>query len=74
VPRELPRGRLARPGGQQRTDAARVREPRQFSREGGRHTLYVNREAQRSSTLPRHTEIPHKIARKTCKDLGVDPP
>ena len=47
---------------------------REFLREGSRHTVYVNREAQRPSTVPRHTEIPDKLARKICKDLGVPPP
>jgi len=46
----------------------------EFLREGSRHTVYVNRDAQRSSTVPRHTEIPDKLARKLCKDLGVPPP
>jgi mRNA interferase HicA len=46
----------------------------EFQREGNRHTVYVNREAQRSSTIPRHTEIPDKLARKICKDLGIPVP
>jgi mRNA interferase HicA len=46
----------------------------EFLREGSWHTVYVNREAQRSSTVPRCTEIPEKLARKICKDLGVPPP
>jgi mRNA interferase HicA len=50
----------------------------EFLREGSRHTVYVNREAQRSSTIPRpiprHTEISDKLARKICKDLGIPPP
>ena len=46
----------------------------EFLREGSRHTVYVNREAQSSSTVPRHTEMPDKLATKICKDLGVPPP
>jgi mRNA interferase HicA len=46
----------------------------EFLREGSRHTVYVNRKAQRSSTVPRHAEIPDKLARKICKDLGVPSP
>lgn len=46
----------------------------EFLREGSRHTVYVNREAQRTSTIPRRSEIPEKLARKICKDLGVPPP
>ncbi len=46
----------------------------EFLREGGRHTVYVNREASRSSTVPRHSEITNNLIRKICKDLGVPPP
>ena len=48
----------------------------EFLREGSSHTVYVNREAQRSSTIPRHTEmeISDKLARKIRKDLGIPPP
>ena len=46
----------------------------EFLREGSRHTVYVNRDAQRSSTVPRNTEIPDNLAKKICKDLGVPPP
>jgi mRNA interferase HicA len=43
----------------------------EFLREGSRHSVYGHREAQRSSTVPRDSEIPDKLARKICKDLGV---
>jgi mRNA interferase HicA len=46
----------------------------EFLREGGRHTMYVNRAAQRASSIPRHAEISDKLARKICKDLGVSAP
>lgn len=46
----------------------------EFLREGGRHTMYVNRETVRSTAVPRHTEITNNMARKICKDLGVPPP
>lgn len=29
----------------------------EFLREGSDHTVYVNRTAQKTSTIPRHTEI-----------------
>jgi mRNA interferase HicA len=45
----------------------------EFLREGTRHTVYVNRAQRRSSTIPRHTEIPNSLARKICRDLGVPP-
>jgi mRNA interferase HicA len=40
-------------------------------REGGRHTVYVNRAAQKTSALPRHREINVLLARKICRDLQV---
>lgn len=45
----------------------------EFLREGSRHTVYVNRETRSTSTVPRHTEIPDKLARKICKDLSITP-
>lgn len=41
-------------------------------REGGKHTVYVNRQNQRTSTIPRHTEINNFLAKKICNDLGVE--
>lgn len=43
-------------------------------REGGNHSIYVNRKAGKVSSVPRHTEINDDLARKICKDLGVPPP
>lgn len=40
-------------------------------REGGSHSVYVNREARKTSTVPRHREINDFLARKICKDLEV---
>jgi predicted RNA binding protein YcfA (HicA-like mRNA interferase family) len=40
-------------------------------REGGRHSVYVNRAARKSSTVPRHREINDYLARKICKDLEI---
>jgi predicted RNA binding protein YcfA (HicA-like mRNA interferase family) len=40
-------------------------------REGGRHSMYLNPNYQRISSIPRHTEIKNFLAQKTCKDLGV---
>jgi mRNA interferase HicA len=42
-----------------------------FLREGGRHSVYVNRAARKTSTLPRHREINDYLARKICKDLEI---
>lgn len=46
----------------------------QLLREGGSHTVYVNRSAQKTSTVPRHREINEFLARKICKDLEVPLP
>jgi predicted RNA binding protein YcfA (HicA-like mRNA interferase family) len=43
-------------------------------REGGSHTIYVNRAAKRVSAVPRHREIIELTARKICKDLGIPHP
>ncbi len=45
-----------------------------FLREGGRHTIYVNRAARKTSAVPRHREVNEQLARKICKDLGVPSP
>ncbi len=42
-----------------------------FEREGARHTLYINPKNDRSSTIPRHTEINDYLAEKICRDLGI---
>jgi len=42
-----------------------------FLREGAKHTVYVNRAARKSSTIPRHREINEFLARKICRDLDV---
>jgi hypothetical protein len=43
-------------------------------REGKKHTVYVNRAAQASSTVPRHREIKDFLASKICRDLQVPGP
>jgi mRNA interferase HicA len=43
-------------------------------REGGRHTIYVNRNNQATSAIPRHQEINNIVAKKICRDLGVPDP
>ncbi|MDE3245389.1 MAG: type II toxin-antitoxin system HicA family toxin [Acidobacteriota bacterium] len=40
-------------------------------REGGNHSIYVNRVAHKVSTIPRHREIDEYLARKICRDLEV---
>jgi mRNA interferase HicA len=46
----------------------------EFLREGARHTVYVNRAAGKSSTIPRHREINDFLAKKICKDLDISGP
>jgi predicted RNA binding protein YcfA (HicA-like mRNA interferase family) len=43
-------------------------------REGGRHSVYVNRPSGKVSTIPRHREINDFLARKICRDLEVPEP
>jgi len=45
-----------------------------FFREGGNHSVYVNRSAHTSSAVPRHREINDFLARKICRDLQVPAP
>ena len=46
----------------------------EFLREGGNHTIYVNRRSQKSSAIPRHREIIDFLAKKICKDLEIPEP
>jgi mRNA interferase HicA len=59
-----------------RTDLIRhlERYGAQLLREGGNHSVYVNRSARKTSTVPRHREINDFLARKICKDLEVPEP
>jgi predicted RNA binding protein YcfA (HicA-like mRNA interferase family) len=42
-------------------------------REGGNHSIYINRLTRKISSVPRHAEINDDLAKKICKDLGVPP-
>ena len=46
----------------------------EFLREGGNHTIYINRSVRKISAVPRHREIIEFTARKICKDLQVPQP
>jgi mRNA interferase HicA len=46
----------------------------EFFREGGKHTVFVNRVARTSSSVPRHREINDFLARKICRDLQIPEP
>lgn len=43
-------------------------------REGGNHSVYVNRAAAKATAIPRHREINDFLARKICRDLDVIEP
>ena len=43
-------------------------------REGGNHTIFVNRIEKKVSTIPRHREIDENLCKKICKDLGIPRP
>ncbi len=45
-----------------------------FLREGGNHTLYVNRKTRKATTIPRHREINEFLTRKICRDLEIPEP
>jgi len=42
--------------------------------EGGSHSVYVNRTAHKTSTVPCHREINNFLARKIFRDLDVPEP
>ena len=46
----------------------------EFLREGGNHSIYVNRVAQRVTAVPRHRKINDFLVRKICRDLQVPEP
>lgn len=43
-------------------------------REGGNHSWWHNPNENRRTAVPRHTEIRDLMAKKICKDLGIEPP
>jgi mRNA interferase HicA len=43
-------------------------------REGNKHSVYVNRQNNKVSTVPRHREINDFLARKICRDLQIVEP
>jgi len=46
----------------------------QLLREGGNHSVYVNRAKGKASTVPRHRNINEFLARKICRDLEISAP
>lgn len=43
-------------------------------REGGKHSVYVNRQKKKVTTVPRHREIDDNLAKRIFKDLGIPKP
>ena len=43
-------------------------------REGGNHTVYVNRKAMKATAVPRHREVNDFLVKKICKDLEIPKP
>lgn len=43
-------------------------------REGGSHSVYINRARGKVSTVPRHRELDEYLARKICRDLEISEP
>ncbi len=41
-------------------------------RDKGKHSVYVNPANNKTSAVPRHREINDFLARKICRDLGID--
>ncbi len=40
-------------------------------REGGKHSLFINSNSGKLTTIPRHPDIKEGLCRKICKDLGI---
>jgi len=45
-----------------------------LKREGRRHSLWRNAATGESETVPRHTEIPERLARRICRNLSLPEP
>ncbi len=45
-----------------------------FIREGAKHSVFFNSSVRKLSTMPRHTEIDNFLAKKICRDLGIESP
>lgn len=43
-------------------------------REGGKHSVFINRQTRKASTVPGHREVDDFLARKICRDLEVPAP
>ena len=41
-------------------------------REGNKHSVFYNSKTEKTSTVPRHTEINDFLFKKICRDLGIE--
>ena len=44
-----------------------------FIREGANHSVFFNPLLNKTSTVPRHSEVNDFLAKKICRDLGITP-
>jgi len=51
-----------------------IKEGCVFIREGARHSVFFNPLLKKTSTVPRHNEINNFLAKKICRDIGINPP
>ena len=42
-----------------------------LKREGRSHSLWMNPLTGATEAVPRHTEVPDKLARKICRELSI---
>jgi predicted RNA binding protein YcfA (HicA-like mRNA interferase family) len=42
-----------------------------LKREGGEHSLWTNPRTGEMEAVPRHVEVPNRLARKICRGLSV---
>jgi predicted RNA binding protein YcfA (HicA-like mRNA interferase family) len=42
-----------------------------LKREGASHSLWCNPQTGHIEAVPRHTEVPNKLAKKICKSLSI---
>jgi mRNA interferase HicA len=45
-----------------------------LKREGGSHSPWCNPKTGHVEAVPRHVEIPNKLARKICRELSLPEP
>lgn len=40
-------------------------------REGAKHSVFINKKNNKTSTIPRHNEVDNFLAIKICRDLDI---